>query len=133
MKKQFRLLKKYPGSIPVGTIITFSSYDAESFCYGWDDSGQVHIKDVREFPEFWEEVVTPKPESNHTKATCVYYTMVNEEEFLELRKRVEKLEWEVQNLKINPPNTLTFPNPYYEGTYITTTNSNKIEINDEQK
>lgn len=137
MKKEFRLIKLYPDSIPVGTIITFSSYDAEGFCYGCDDSGQVRIEDVREHPEFWEEVITPQTELTYTK-------MVSEEEFLSLTDRVKQLEIEVHNLKIKlctPVNPLYQPRPwwgiyppmdsYNHGeTYVTTT-TDKINIDAE--
>lgn len=70
--KKYKLIKKYPGSLEVGTVITRSpnsishySYKEPSIDvtlnYSYVRMNWIPLKDVEDSPEFWQEIIERKP------------------------------------------------------------------------
>lgn len=137
----FELIKTYPGSQPLGWRVKF--WD-KKFLWWRDDEDnhvekiinettKVSYEDCESNPEFWKKIRT-KPICDEDYIEDLFWLISR------LNKRLEQLEKEVQNLKINPPQPYSPPNqwpniptwptqPYCEGTYVTTI-TNKTEINE---
>lgn len=55
--KRFKLIKEYPGSAGLGTIITFdTNYNKYVFLYTGNDT-HFYNRAPEDYPEFWEEVI----------------------------------------------------------------------------